>query len=49
MRFVASCWKRFPGREVAPTLLMAVAIFGAHGHAAAFVQAFFGSHGFVWG
>jgi len=50
MRFFASWWERFPGREVAPTLLMALAVVGFLGNNLdAFIKAFLGSCGFVWG
>ena len=49
MRFFASWWERFPGRVVAPTVLMALAGVGFVGHADALIKAIFGSCGFVWG
>ncbi len=49
MRFFSSWWQRVPGREVASTLLTALAVIGALGHAGAFVRAFLGPYGFNWG
>jgi hypothetical protein len=49
MRFFASWWERFPWREVAPTVLMALAVVGLLGDVGDFVNAFFGTFGFVWG
>jgi hypothetical protein len=50
MRFFASWWERFPGRVVAPTVLMALAIVGLLGNNLdAFIKAFLGPYGFVWG
>jgi hypothetical protein len=50
MRFFASWWERLPGREVAPTVLMALAVVGLLGNnLEAFIKALFGSCGFVWG
>jgi hypothetical protein len=49
MRFLASWWERFPWREVAPTVLLALAGVGLAGNADAFIKAVFGPCGFVWG
>jgi len=50
MRFFASWWERFPGRVVAPTVLMALAVVGLLGNdLKALIKALFGSCGFVWG
>jgi hypothetical protein len=49
MRFFASWWERFPGREVAPTLLTALAVIATLGHTDGLVKAVLGSCGFVWG
>jgi len=49
MRFFASWWERFPGREVAPTLLTALAVVGILSQVGPFVKAILGSCGFVWG
>ena len=49
MRFFASWWERFPRREVAPTLLTALAVIGVLNHAGPSVKAILASAGFVWG
>ena len=49
MRLFASWWERCPWREVAPTVLMALGVVGVLGNLDAFVKAFLGSGGFVWG
>jgi hypothetical protein len=50
MRLFASWWERSPWREVAPTVLMALAVVGFLGSDLdAFIKAFLGSCGFVWG
>jgi len=49
MRFFASWWERFPWREAAPTVMMALAAVVLLGDADTFINAFFGPCGFVWG
>ena len=50
MRLFASWWERLPWREVAPTVLMALAVVGFMGKdLEALIKALFGSCGFVWG
>jgi hypothetical protein len=49
MRFFASWWERFPGRVVAPTVLMALLGLGFVGQAETLIKAILGSCGFVWG
>jgi hypothetical protein len=49
MRSFASWWERVPGREVAPTLLTALAVVGTFSQAGGLTKAIFGSCGFVWG
>ena len=49
MRFFASWWERFPGRESAPTLLSALAVVGILSHASPVVKALLAPCGFVWG
>jgi hypothetical protein len=49
MRFFASWWERFPGREIAPTLLTGLAVVGVLSHAGPLIKAVLASCGFVWG
>lgn len=50
MRFFASWWERWSAREIAPTVLMALAVVGFLGNNLdAFINALLGSCGFVWG
>ena len=49
MRFFASWWERFPGRVVAPTVLITLLGLGFVGQAEALIKAILGSCGFVWG
>jgi hypothetical protein len=49
MRFFASWWERFPGREIAPTVLTALVVAGAMSRAVPLVKAILGPYGFSWG
>jgi hypothetical protein len=49
MRFFGNWCKRFPAREVAPTLVTALAVLGALADWPALINGLAGAAGFLWG